>query len=156
MNENYVFDFCIQSESGKIHLKIDKIFGFPEKTCHWGGYDTISTIEIKSSSYSVKGLVCISTGDIYNFFQELKKCYDSLSGTAHLSSYEKNLFVKIDFDGLGHIKITGKFRENYHNQNQLDFQFNTDQTFLSDVIKSLEYIYDKFGDNKGLKNTKPD
>jgi membrane-bound lytic murein transglycosylase len=149
MDRDNIDDFFIQADKGEIHLKIDTPFDFPDRTCHWGGYDTQSRIEIKSSNYSVKGQVYISTGNIYNFFRQLEECYKTLRGTATLESYEKNLFIKLDFDGLGHAKITGVFNE-MHDLNKLEFEMKTDQTFLVDTLSSLTQIHKKFGDNKGV------
>ena len=149
MDRDNIDDFFIQADNGQIYLKIDQAFGFPTDTCHWGGYDTQSRIEIKSANYSVKGQVYISTGNIYNFFRQFEECYKTLKGTATLESYEKNLLITLDFDGLGHVKITGTFNEMY-NLNKLDFEMKTDQTFLADTLDSLTKIYQKFGDNKGV------
>lgn len=150
MDRDSIDDFFIQAENGQIYLKIDKAFGFPTSTCPWGGYDTQSRIEIKSGNYSVKGQVYISTGNIYNFFLQLEQCYKTLKGTATLESYENNLLITLDFDGLGHVRITGKFNEYHHSLNKLDFEMKTDQTFLTDTLISLTKLHEKFGDNKGV------
>lgn len=149
MDRDHIDDFFIQADNGQIYFKIDEAFGFPTITCHWGGYDTQSRIEIKSGNYSVKGQVYISTGNIYKFFQQLEECYRTLKGTATLESYEKNLLVFLDFDGFGHVKITGSFNE-YNDLNMLNFEMKTDQTFLIDTLTSLKKIHEKYGDNKGV------
>jgi hypothetical protein len=149
MDTDNIDDFFIQADSGQIYFKIDRVFGFPTSTCHWGGYDTQSEIEIKSGNYSVKGQVYISTGNIYSFFRQFEECYRTLRGTATLESYEKNLLMLLDFDGLGHVKITGSFNE-YDDLNNLAFEMKTDQTFLADTLTSLTKIHEKFGDNKGV------
>jgi hypothetical protein len=149
MDRDNIDDFFIQADNGQIYLEIDEAFGFPTTTCYWGGYDTQSRIEVKSGNYSVKGRVYISTGNIYNFFRQFEECYKTLRGTATLESYEKNLLITLDFDGMGHVKITGTFNE-YHDLNKLDFEMKTDQTFLADTLTSLRKIHEKFGDNKGV------
>lgn len=53
----------------------------------------------------------------------------------------------MEFDGLGHVGITGTFNE-YHDLNKLEFGMKTDQTFLADTLNSLTKIYEKFGDEK--------
>lgn len=149
MERDYIDDFLIQADNGQLYLKIDKVFGFPTNTCTWGGYDTQSRIEIKSGNYLVKGQVYISTGNIYNFFRQIEDCYKTLKGTATLESYDKNLLMTLDFEGLGHVKVTGTFNE-YHDHNKLDFEMKTDQTFIVDTLDSLKKIYEKYGDNKGV------
>ena len=149
MDRENIDEFSIHADNGQIYLKIDEAFGFPTSTCHWGGYDTQSTIEIRSGNYSVKGQVYISTGNIYDFFRQFEECYKTLKGKATLESYEKNFLMILDFDGFGHVRITGTFNE-MHDLNKLDFEMKTDQTFLADTLTSLTKIYQKFGDNKGV------
>jgi hypothetical protein len=150
MDRDYIDDFLIQANDGHIYLKIETAFEFPTNTCHWGGYDTQSRIEIRSGNYSVNGQVYISTGNLYDFFRQFEECYRTLKGTATLESYEKNLVIKLEFDGEGHAIITGTFNEMQHTLNKLDFEMNTDQTFLAETLSSLTMIYEKFGDNKGV------
>lgn len=152
MDRENIDDFFIQADNGKIYFKIEDVPDFPTKTDYHGGYDTRSRIEIKSGSYSVKGQIYISTGNIYHFFRQFEHCYKTLKGTATLESYEKNLLITLDFDGLGHVEITGTFNE-YHDQNKLEFGMKTDQTFLADTLNSLKKIYEKFGDDKGVMRT---
>ncbi len=100
-------DFFIQADNGQIYFKIEEAPGFPTDTDYYGGYDTRSRIEIKSGNYSVKGQIYITTGNLYNFFRQFEECYRTLKGTATLESYEKNLLITLDFDGLGHVRIRG-------------------------------------------------
>ena len=65
MERDNIYDFFIQADNGEVYLKIDAVFGFPDK-------DTQSRIEIKSGKYAVRGQVFISTGDVYNSFNNLR------------------------------------------------------------------------------------
>ena len=146
--------FEIKGEKGFFRISLTRIIGFPETTSAFGGYDTESTIEVKSSNYYFKGLVWITTGNIFNFFQELEKCQKNLKGIAQLESYEKNLQLTVQYDELGHIVITGKFIENHIGRNILYFEIKGDQTFINSTISELETIYKRYGDNKGIKNSR--
>jgi|ERR1035437_1175800 hypothetical protein len=150
MKDNFNDEFFLKGENGHLHLKIMNVYNFPDKTCYWGGYDTNSIIEINSSNYSVRGYVSISTGEIYNFYVKFKDCYEKLAGEAYLRSYEQNLELKVVFDGFGHAKIQGRFKENHSLNNILEFTILTDQTYLKQTLISLEAIHDKFGDDLGI------
>ena len=115
-----------------------------------GGYDTQSIVEIKSSAYVAKGEIYISTGNIYNFYSEFKKCFESLKGEAKLESYEKNLILITSFDMYGHVNIRGEYRRYHGSENQLKFEFATDQTYLSETMSALTNLYKKYGDNMGV------
>lgn len=128
-----------------------EVFCFPETTCHWGGYDLSSIIEIKSRSFNVKSVLYTSTGQIYQFFQQLKSCNEKLSGTAKFVSYEGNLDFTAGYDNLGHVNIKGRFSEQNQFDNELKFEFTSDQTFIHSTVDELNLITDKYGDMKGIK-----
>lgn len=142
----------IKGENGYLKIEIQRMFGFPESTSPFGGYDTESVIEIKSSSYYIKGLIWITTGDLYSFYQELKNCQEKLKGQANLISYENNLRSTITYDGFGHAVLKGRFTEKYEEENTLEFELISDQSFLNSTILELETMIEQYGDNTGIKN----
>ncbi len=150
MDRDYEDEFILRGENGHIHLRILDAYGFPNETCHWGGYDTRSQIQIVCSNYQVTGEFYISTGELYHFYKSLKSRYEDLTGEAHLNSYENHLRMTISFDGMGHAAIKGSFRENPSEVTELTFELRTDQTFLGETISGLTDIYQKFGDNTGV------
>ena len=151
MERDYEDEFILRSDNGLIHLKINEVFGFPDTTCPWGGYDTKSTIEIISSNYSAKGEVYISTGELYEFYEQLKTCYKTLQGNAELLSYEGNLKMKVSFDGIGHATIKGSYKEHHHEDNELLFELASDQTYIFQAVSGLEDIISVYGNNLGVK-----
>lgn len=142
----------IKGENGYLKIQMQKMFGFPESTSPFGGYDTESIIEIKSSNYYIKGQIWITTGDLYSFYQELKKCQEKVKGQANLNSYENNLSSKIAYDEVRHAVLKGKFTEKYEEENTLEFELKSDQSFLNSTITELEKMILQFGDNTGIKN----
>ena len=142
----------ISSETDFIKIKINRALGFPNKTCHWGGYEVECDLEIYSDGFAVKSNLYTSTGEFYNLFITLKKCYEDLKGEAHYISFEGNLRINFLFDKLGHITVKGEFSKQFIHDNNLRFEFVTDQTFLSSTISDLELLYEKYGDDYGVKN----
>ena len=142
--------FIIRAEGGHFLLQILEVFGFPKETCHWGGYDTKSYVEIVTPNYAGKGELYISTGEVFTFYSELKEAFKTLIGSAKLTSYEGNLNVIVSFDGLGHAEIEGSFQIYLHETSQLHFELHTDQTYLQQSINDLEKIIGKYGDNSGI------
>nr|WP_320022744.1 hypothetical protein [uncultured Draconibacterium sp.] len=146
--------FEIIGENGFVRINLTKVYGFPDTTSAFGGYDTESEIEIKSSNYYLKGVLWVTTGNIFDFFQKLEKCQKNLVGIARLETYEKNLQLTVEYDELGHVIVKGKFIENHMEKNILDFEIKGDQTFMNSTINELENIYKKYGNNKGIKNSR--
>lgn len=135
-----------------LKLIIHDVYGFPEKTSTWGGYDTHSVLEIFCYDYSVKSTIQVSTGNIYNFFVEFKKCYENLEGVANFDSFKHNLNFKMEFDKTGKVLLSGYFKK-YHNlEIQLNFELFLDQSYLLNTYSELSNIFKKYGDNTGIKN----
>jgi hypothetical protein len=143
--------FTIKNEGDFVKITFDEVFGFPNTTSHWGGYDTKSTLEIKSGNFKVKSTLWTSTGEIFSFFQKLKDCNTQLAGTAYYSSCEDNLNISASYDNLGHVKISGRYSEQNQFDNELQFEFITDQSFIKYTIDELELVANKYGDNQGVE-----
>lgn len=146
-------EFIIRADKGSFYLKIEEVFGFPDATCHMGGYDTKSLIEINSSKYSARGFIYISTGQLFNFYTSLENCYKDLIGSASLHCTEGNLEMNVFFDGLGHASVSGRFKEDQSKENELRFEFITDQTYLWQAVSGLSDIVEEYGDNYGKKKS---
>jgi hypothetical protein len=145
-------EFSIIGESGSsIRIIFEEVYGFPESTCHWGGYDVRSRIEIKSGNFAVKSILWTSTGEIYALYEQLMTCNKNLKGEASYTSYEGNIQMNAVYDDLGHVTITGTFSEHNEFDNKLSFEFNSDQSYITSSISQLEKIVMKYGDMKGMK-----
>jgi hypothetical protein len=144
--------FVIKADNGEyFSLQISKVFGFPIDTVHWGGYDTLSLIEIKTRYFTAKGEIFITTGELYLFYCKLNECYLSIKGIAELTSYEENLNLKLSFDPSGRISVAGSLVFNTENGTQLNFQLHGDQSYLPETIQGLKRITDYYGNMEGKK-----
>lgn len=144
--------FEIKGDNGFIKITVGQVFGFPNHTSHFGGYDTQSEIEIRSQNYFVKGTLWTSTGKMYDFYRKLGECQKQLKGAVEYINYDRTLELNLTYDDLGHIEVTGHYREHAHLRTQLDFEIKTDQSFLATTLIELQSIADKYGDNMGARN----
>ena len=53
---------------------------------------------------------------------------------------------------MGHVVIEGTFSEENQFNNKLDFEFNTDQSYIKYTINELENIVNKYGGMKGIND----
>jgi len=142
-------EFELKGQNGIIRLGINEVFGFPNKTSHFGGYDCILEVEIKVNSYSVKSNFYSTTGELSKFFKKFRMCHAELNGIAEFHSYEENLELTVKYD-FGKVNIFGKYQENLAVDNKLDFDFDTDQSYLKESVNQLEKIIEKYGGLKGV------
>lgn len=144
--------FTIKGESGNyLTLRLLQVYGFPNKTCHWGGYDARAELVIKAGDFQVRSALFTTTADVFTFYQLLKECNSELKGSAVYESYEGNLVFTAVYDLLGHVKIQGEFFENRISDNKLIFSFDSDQSFIKFTLDELELFVKKYGGLTGRK-----
>ncbi len=148
MNESFTIK---GDESDHLTLTFTEVYDFPDKTCSWGGYDARAELKLKSGNFQVKSSFYTTTGEVFSFYQQLKECNNKMAGSAVYDSYETNLKFTASYDTLGHVTIHGEYSENMSSNNQLDFSFGTDQSFIKYTLDELELFVAKYGDLKGVK-----
>ena len=145
--------FCIMGNNGmdKIEIIINEMFGFPNETTYEGGYDFKGALIIIAGSYKIHSEdFYSSTGVLHGFNTCLKKCYDTLTGTAkYARMFEEDLKFELRMTNQGHALIDGEFREYPHLPNKLSFQIETDQTCIYNAIIDLRHIEKLFGGYNG-------
>lgn len=142
----------LQGEENYLNITFEEVYGFPKSTCSWGGYEVRSTLKIKSGNFQVASTLWTSTGELNDFFQQLKECNRNLKGIAKYKSYEGNLKLSVTYDTItGHVNIIGEFSEQNMLNNNLRFHIISDQTFITKTIQDFEPISEKYGDMFGVK-----
>jgi hypothetical protein len=142
-------EFELKGQDGFLVFRIDEVFGFPNKTSHFGGYDCVLGIEIKVGGYNVKSRFYSSTGELADFYKKIKKCHNELNGLAEFNSYESNLELTVKYTS-GKVSIWGKYQENMAIDNIMEFDFDSDQSYLKNTVDRLNKIVNKYGGMKGI------
>ncbi|MUT67739.1 hypothetical protein GOM71_17590 [Paenibacillus sp. NEAU-GSW1] len=133
-------------------VTFDEIIGFPNETSIWGGYDVNGTVEIKSGNYYVKGELWFSTGEIYEFHQQLIRCWSELNGSASFRpSADRCLELIVVFNNRGQVILEGTYTEFASEQNELKFEFESDQGFYEETNDMLLTITKHYGGLKGVR-----
>jgi hypothetical protein len=136
----------------RLIISFIKVHGFPDSTSHAGGYDVNGEVEIQSGNYFVKGSIWITTGEIFSFYEALKKVYRNCDGKAEIQNFEKNFQLSIEIDKRGRATIQGKYNEHHHVGNELIFSFESDQSYLVKTIEELKDIHLSYGGMMGIKD----
>ncbi|MGO4696468.1 hypothetical protein AB4Z50_19515 [Paenibacillus sp. 2TAB26] len=135
-----------------IQISLDEVFGFPNMTSPFGGYDVRGIAEIKSGNYYVKGELWFTTGETYEFYNQLVKCWAELKGLATFCSTEANLELKVKFINRRQISIVGYFKEFAHQDNEMKFEIESEQSFFGETVEGLEEIVNHHGGLKGIQH----
>lgn len=144
--------FDIKDGKGNyIKLEISNVYGYPNETSFRGGYDVKCYLTVRSGIYFVNSdSYFSSTGALYEFYRELSGVYEKLNGTANYKVYmpENDLTFAVEFN-RDRVKIAGKFRDDPCENNSLEFELFSDQSYFAEVLRDLKKVVSLFGDNKG-------
>jgi len=142
--------FCLNGYGEYIKLSIDEVFGYPDETSYGGGYGARGNIQISIGGYQVNSQHYFTTGELFMFRQSLSQCYKTLSGIAKLNNTESELDLTVSFRKYGKVQITGCFQERPDLANRLEFEIESDQTCILQVIQQLGLVEKVFGGMKGM------
>lgn len=89
-------------------------------------------------------------GQLYNFYCQLQKCYDTISGKAVSENVEGELELELTFQKTGKVLAAGMFQERPDVDTRLCFEMITDQAAIASVLRELKNVYNTFGDENGI------
>jgi hypothetical protein len=144
-------EFKISAGADWVRISFDEVYGFPNLTSNFGGYDVRGVVTIRCGAYHVRGALWFSTGEVWEFYSALKKAYDDLAGEARFGSSEGNLNFTIRFTPRGHWTLEGNYQAEHHNPTKLFFELEGDQSYLNETLKQLADIVATYGDNRGIQ-----
>ncbi|RVU00180.1 hypothetical protein EOD41_14565 [Mucilaginibacter limnophilus] len=143
-------EFELKGDNALLKVEIQDVYGYPNVTSHFGGYDARLSVKINIDGFQVLGDIYSSTGEIYKLYQQLFACNISLKGSVHFENYEHNLEFNAVYGINGKVKVNGEFEKHDEFRNVLQFEFETDQSYISSTLLQLKRIVEKYGDNKGV------
>ncbi|TCZ79319.1 hypothetical protein E0485_05495 [Paenibacillus albiflavus] len=137
-------------EKEQIKVSLNEVYGFPDTTSPFGGYDVRWIVEITSGNYYTTGELWYTTGEISLFYEGLLKAYKNCSGILQYITYETNLEISLEFIKLGKLEVKGRYKERFDKDNELIFCFETNQSYLIETIEQLQQIHNKYGGMRGI------
>lgn len=146
-----MYQFKLGNEPDFIELKLTEVIDFPHTTDFEGGYVVKGKVSIQSGRYFVKDAeVWFTTGQVYELYVQLQKLYEQLKGSIHFSNRGETLNFTLQFNRYGQIQVRGYFQELLSEENQLQFGFQLDQSYLPKTLNELKHIVDLYGDMEGI------
>jgi hypothetical protein len=108
----------------------------PSSTKDWLQADVC----IKLDCFSGKINVYFEKYDLEKFQSELKTLYKTLKGKAELIPREEQFTLILSCDEKGHVSVKGEAFERATYGSCLNFDFELDQTYLPELIESLNSV----------------
>jgi hypothetical protein len=135
----------IRGEDPSEYLRIEvQRWQYPNNQDFWDGNWLVTQIDARLGSFSGRVPAMIRATDLHSFYEQLSALYAALEGDARLETIEGWITLELHGDGLGHIAIRGSLVDNPGIGNQLSFSFNSDQTFMVDLLASLSEVVAAF------------
>ncbi len=113
---------------------------YPDSTDYWDGNWINSTIKVEIPGYSVRFDATLRTDELLDFLNELKNMRKHMKGKAILKNLDAYIHFEGGMDRLGKIIWTGETCYPAGNGAVLNFEFESDQSFLEGLIRELEEI----------------
>ena len=112
----------------------------PEATDYWDGNWVDVRIEVSVGGFSADYPAQIRNVELFAFEEELARLYETLDGEAEFLTMEYWLEIRVQGDGMGHLKAHCIARDDPGFPNELRFTISFDQTFLPQVLRDLRQI----------------
>ena len=101
-------------------------------------------IKVSVGAFSAEIDATITTHDFVEFQNELSKAMKSLSGAATFRTDEEWLSIDIEFNARGSAHVRGATQVHGFPKANLAFEFETDQSYLSQTCVQLEKVVENF------------
>lgn len=99
-----------------------------------------ANVDFEQTGFKAEFVFSMMKNDFNPFSEELKVINETLNGEATFSTIEDNVQINITTDGIGHLKISGYLRHPNSWNLILNFEFESDQTFLKGMLQEIENI----------------
>jgi len=106
------------------------------------GSGCCSVVSVKSGKFSCSD-IDIYFDDLKLFYEQLKSIYENLKGKAQLKFAYEDDHITFEATSLGHIEVTGLFKENGHFIQYMEFGFEFDQSYLPEFLQQLEVVVEQ-------------
>jgi hypothetical protein len=97
-----------------------------------------ATLVVHSRGFSAEVPFNFEINPLEKFIIALEDMNHTLHGKARLKPNYEDLFIELELDNLGHLRVRGEMIEYSHMPQCLKFEFETDQTCLEPFIHNLK------------------
>jgi len=123
-----------------------KVIGYahPDSLDYWDGnwITVLGTLQMGVFHADVSGDIRVE--EFVEFHKELLTLYDTLQGEVTFKTLERWLEITIEVNKTGQISMSGFVKNGVFGVNRLNFEMDTDQTFLTEPINRLEQILEMY------------
>ena len=117
---------------------------YPEAQDYWDGNWVVTRIQAETQGFKADFTDQVHLGDVVRFYEQVIKLDATLSGEATLAMMEEYLTVTGTLDIRGGLNWSAMLAQPFRRDNQLQFTFRADQSYLPELIQQLEGVLIEF------------
>jgi hypothetical protein len=120
------------------YLSIE-LLGRSHPSCqdYWDGNWLIAKVEVMAGGFRGKVGGDLRAGELVAFHEQLANLQSVLQGMAELTTMEEWLSIRVAADGMGHMRLECKVRDQPGIGNTLTCTINVDQTYIVPMLNDL-------------------
>lgn len=107
---------------------------------HWDGNWIDCEVEIAAGAFRGRFRANLRSEEFHAFAGQVDELNRTIDRVASLTSMEGQLSLSLAGDGEGHVQVAGEAVDVAGTGNRLQFRFDIDQTYLSEISRSLGYL----------------
>jgi hypothetical protein len=118
---------------------------YQSATDYWDGNWLLVDVAIDMGGWQGRFGANLRADDFERFLEAVVRLNDDLRTTAEFTTLEGWLWLRLEGDGLGHIKVHGEATDHPGDGDTLTFRFDDmDQTDLAPLISELRGVLNQF------------
>lgn len=119
-------------------------YQFPDATDYWDGnwLNVTANCGAEGASVLTSGAI-VHLAELHRFYAQCEEAFRTLSGTAKLECMEPQLAIVLSAGTAGHFLMEVMITPNHLTQKHW-FQFDIDQSYLSQVLAACERIFQDY------------
>ena len=141
-NPSYV-KFTVRGENANVTISV-KWREFPDLHDYHDGNWLISDITIMVPGFKGSFDFCLDAPALAGFLQELNQMKATVSGSASFTPIEPSISLVGEMTNMRQIRWKGIAQYPLGYGSELDFEFESDQSYLPEVISELENVLSLF------------
>lgn len=136
----------IEITDGTARLTIEVLARSYGTEDYWDGNWVVTPIKVMLPGFQAKFSEGLHLSELHGFYQDLKRLYSELEGTARLNAMEGFLDLKAEMDAQGHIHWSVEISHpvGSGNEARLQFAMHSDQSYLPVLLDQIEAVLEEF------------
>ena len=136
-------EFRVAGDGAELVVSV-KAYQHPTCDDYWDGNWLLADLRIRLLGFRAAFEMSVRSPELKAFLSELERMNQTLTGSARYEMMEPSLTLNGIIGKRGTIEWTGVAQHPLGSSNELSFEFESDQSYLDNLIDSLKVVLHRF------------